>query len=62
MALPKNALRNLLDLMQKSTLAILPVSIGLLSNALFSHRSVEKDALSELAQLLKTREKMESML
>jgi hypothetical protein len=44
--------------MQKVSLAITVVSLGLFSNVALSHRSVEKEAEAELDQLLKIRKKI----
>jgi hypothetical protein len=53
MTLSKETLKNLLDLMQKGTLAVAVVSIALLSNVALSVRSVEKQAIAELGELLR---------
>lgn len=62
MSLSKEALKNLLDLMQKVSLAITAVSIGLLSSLMLSHASVEKEAQPELKKLLSIRNKFEDYL
>jgi hypothetical protein len=59
MALSKEAFKNLLDVMQKVSLAITAVSIGLLSTAILSSRgSTEKKAQPELKLLLSIRERI----
>jgi hypothetical protein len=58
MSLSKEALKNLLDLMQKVSLATTAVSIGLLSSLMLSHASVEKEAQPELQKLLSIRSKI----
>jgi hypothetical protein len=56
MALSKDTLKNLIDAMQKVSLAITAVSIALFSNVALSHKSVEKEAVDELAQFLRIRD------
>ena len=58
MALSKDAVKNLLEAMQKVSLGIIAVSIGLLSNVLISQDSVEKKAQPELEALLKIRDNL----
>ncbi len=55
MSLSKDTLKNLLDVMQKISLAITAVSIGLFSNVALSHRSVEKEAQHEMDELTRVR-------
>ena len=55
-ALSKEAIKNLLDAMQKVSLGIIAVAVGLLSNVLISQDSVEKKAQPELEALLKIRD------
>jgi hypothetical protein len=57
-ALSKDAVKNLLEAMQKVSLGIIAVSIGLLSNVLISQDSVEKKARPELETLLKIRDNL----
>jgi hypothetical protein len=57
-ALSKDAVKNLLEAMQKVSLGIIAVSIGLLSNVLISQDSVEKKAQPELETLLKIRDNL----
>jgi hypothetical protein len=58
MALSSKTIKNLLDLMQKLSLAIVVVSIGLFSNVVLSHSSIERKAGDELAQLLRIRDQI----
>jgi hypothetical protein len=57
-ALSKETITNLLDVMQKVSLAIVTVSVALFSNALISRTSVEKEPESELGRLMEIRRKM----
>jgi primosomal replication protein N len=58
MPLSKDTLKNLLDVMQKVSLAVMVLSIALFSNVVLSHRSVEREAQSQLAQLMRIRDKI----
>lgn len=58
MHLSKESIKNLLDLLQKISLAITTISIALISNLILSHPNVEKEAARELPDLLTIREEL----
>jgi hypothetical protein len=57
-ALSKEALKNLFGAMQKLSLAVAALCVGLLSSVLLSHPSAEKDAEREFERLLLIRDRL----